>query len=1691
MKRSLRAKGRALSIFLVLAGALGICCGFSSVAYGVTSPEPPAHEKTLTSNDDGTYTLSLSVTGAATSTTESNDINVVVIFDTSSSMGNSVDGGGTRRSNAIIATEAIAANLLGKNTTANSDAVQMALITFNSTATVSQGWTTSASLFDSSLEHSSTAYGTNWEAALSAAYSLANDGDPTYVIFVTDGQPTMSLGSTSISTQNSATYAHLASTYARALVTGTAGTVTGPTSTGGQNTSLAGKGYTALYGIYAYGTEVDYLDDVIDYANGNAWSAGTGTRVVSNYYRASSTTALQDALTSILTSITTDTSYQGVTITDGLTGMTQSTTVDGKVSDFTYTITSASGEKTVVTLNDEGKIATIDGSATSSSKTLTDSVGNTLTLTIGDAFPGATNTDGTVTWDTSTLPTTNAAGVSTPGALLGGFTYTVSFVVWPSQDAYDLVAQLENGTVSYGDLTAAQQAQLVETDTGYGLKTNTEAEVAYTAVTSVTTNGTTTTTKLTGTSSFASPDPIALVSTTLTVDKAWVDDLNSAADRPDSITLEVTQDGKDFSSVTLNEDNDWTATVHIAPGIVVTPGDYGTDATGDGVLESGHAYSVSEATDSHYQLSVTPVQPMINGTTTDDTTDLVDFLSDTVWTGGEASLTATNTLKGRLDVSKIVVGDDVDPDDTFTFVIALTDSEGNTVSTDTNTTLEYLVYDADGSESSRGTIDDGTATVAITSSQSILVVDIPTGTSYSVYETDIPDGYMLTSASGATGTIAADTQASAAFTNTYETTDISITKTWEDSNDQDGIRPIAEDYASMVSLFADGTEVAGVTPDVVDNLDGTYTVTFAGLPKTTSATSESGVTTTRDIVYTVEETDVPEGYATSDASVADGGAITNTHTPATTSVTATKVWDDSDNQDGIRADVTLHLTKTVDEVTSVVEGQDRAIAKDATGDDLTVTWNDLPVYENGSKITYSVTEDAIDGYSSTIAPIAVDEGASVTVTNTHTPEVTTLSGSKTWDDADDQDGIRPDNVTVHLLADGVDTGKSATVSADDNWQWSFEGLPMYASGTKIAYTISEDSVTDYESSYNGMNVTNTHTPETTSVSGTKVWDDGSNQDGKRPTSVVITLTGTVGEGKVVSTASKTVTGTGDTWTYSFADLPKYSGGQLITYTVSEAAENVPEGYASSVDGYTVTNTHTPEVVSVSGSKTWDDANDQDGKRPGEITVRLTGSDGSSHETTTNAAKDWKYSFNNLPKYSQGTEITYTLTEDAVADYGTTYDGYDVTNSYAPGETSVSVTKLWNDGSDQDGIRPDSVTVQLYADGVAYGEPVELSESNNWTYAWTSLPINRSKSSDTDATAAVVYAVKETSTPDGYAPAVSGDATKGFTVTNTHTPATTSVSATKTWDDADDQDGIRPASITYHLLADGVEIDSQTVGADDGWSHAWTGLPVYGGGEAIAYTVTEDAVAGYATSSDASVTDDGASFSFTNTHTPEVVSVSGTKTWADGDDQDGIRPDSVTVSLLANGTVVETAEATAGNGWSYSFADLPKYSSGVEISYSVEEVPVPGYQATASGFDLTNTHVPATGDITVTKVWSDSNDKDGIRPASVTVRLYADGVDTGRSVTLSADDSWTATFSGLATYDGGSGVTYSVVEDAVSGYTAAYTSESAGSITVTNTHVPTVTPKVPDTGDSTATGMGILAIIGAATVLAGYRRRRDE
>ncbi|MDQ8770040.1 Cna B-type domain-containing protein, partial [Streptococcus ruminantium] len=109
----------------------------------------------------------------------------------------------------------------------------------------------------------------------------------------------------------------------------------------------------------------------------------------------------------------------------------------------------------------------------------------------------------------------------------------------------------------------------------------------------------------------------------------------------------------------------------------------------------------------------------------------------------------------------------------------------------------------------------------------------------------------------------------------------------------------------------------------------------------------------------------------------------------------------------------------------------------------------------------------------------------------------------------------------------------------------------------------------------------------------------------------------------------------------------------------------PNGYTSSVEGTNITNTHTPETTQVAGTKTWNDNNDQDGKRPKSITVNLLANGEVVQSQKVTADNNWTYTFTNLPKYANGKEIVYTVTENAVDNYTTTIDGHNITNSYTP------------------------------------------------------------------------------------------------------------------------------------------------------------------------------------------------------------------------------------------------------------------------------------------------------------------------------------------------------------------------------------------------------------------------------------------
>ena len=419
------------------------------------------------------------------------------------------------------------------------------------------------------------------------------------------------------------------------------------------------------------------------------------------------------------------------------------------------------------------------------------------------------------------------------------------------------------------------------------------------------------------------------------------------------------------------------------------------------------------------------------------------------------------------------------------------------------------------------------------------------------------------------------------------------------------------------------------------------------------------------------------------------------------------------------------------------------------------------------------------------------------------------------------------------------------------------------------------------------------------------------------------------------------------------------------YIIRETS--APSGYTLAKDvivsadsfdsrGATATITDKKAVTTVSGTKTWKDNDDQDGKRPDSIKVNLLANGKVVQSKTVKASDNWKYSFTNLPEFENGKKISYTVTEDQVKDYSTTVDGYNLTNSYTPAKTSVSVTKAWNDNNNQDGSRPNEVKVQLYANGEKSGNEVTLNAANKWTHTWTELAEKSNKKT-------VQYSVKEVGTVKGYTSSVNGK-NGNFTVTNTHTPSTTTVSGTKTWKDNNDQDGKRPDSIKVNLLANGKVVQSKTVKASDNWKYSFTNLPEFENGKKISYTVTEDQVKDYSTTVDG--------YNLTNSYTPAKTSVSVTKAWNDNNNQDGSRPNEVKVQLYANGEKSgNEVTLNAANKWTHTWTELAEKSNKKTVQYSVKEVgTVKGYTSSVNGkngnFIVTNTHTPSTPNVPTNK-----------------------------------------------------------------------------------------------------------------------------
>jgi len=173
-----------------------------------------------------------------------------------------------------------------------------------------------------------------------------------------------------------------------------------------------------------------------------------------------------------------------------------------------------------------------------------------------------------------------------------------------------------------------------------------------------------------------------------------------------------------------------------------------------------------------------------------------------------------------------------------------------------------------------------------------------------------------------------------------------------------------------------------------------------------------------------------------------------------------------------------------------------------------------------------------------------------------------------------------------------------------------------------------------------------------------------------------------------------------------------------------------------------------------------------------------------------------------------------------------------------------------------------------------------------------------------------------------------------------------------------------------------------------------------------------------------------------------------------------KPDGTTFDLTtaADGTV--TSEALVQGTYKVKEKTAP---SGYELNDTEYTLEV----TSAGGALQTITDKPIKTDISVTKTWV------GPKAGPVTIHLFANGTDTGTTLTLDDSNNWTGSFSNIRKYDqSGKEIQYTVTEDAVNGYDTTITGDQTTGFTITNTEQPkNVNPPkqnatTPKTSDST-------------------------
>ena len=390
--------------------------------------------------------------------------------------------------------------------------------------------------------------------------------------------------------------------------------------------------------------------------------------------------------------------------------------------------------------------------------------------------------------------------------------------------------------------------------------------------------------------------------------------------------------------------------------------------------------------------------------------------------------------------------------------------------------------------------------------------------------------------------------------------------------------------------------------------------------------------------------------------------------------------------------------------------------------------------------------------------------------------LTEINVTKTWDDNDDSDKLRPDSIDVQLYGNGDEVGNIVQLDETNNWTYTFIDLPVYyAYNTTVKLNKNDYTVkTEYEDVFN--------------MTIRKVWDES--YTGTKPTYIYYKL---YADGEYLGQLSLRKS---YNWEATIPYFTKYDeNGKEIVYTVEDVTSyknSTPTGYLETIksDDFQV-KTFIYNITNDEFRKSSAHMELFDGKKYYDV-------------FKVDSSNNWTFSVNNLPLDAEPDFIVYYAydnphinvvnytvkelnvpdvyvssiertselvnplmpTQDQIKDDLYRYIDVDVnkllknvTISNKLETTKVNVTKIWDDENDKDKIRPFRIVVNLIVGGKVI-KSVEIS-GPDWKYTFENLPKYHDNGS------LIVYEISE-DTVDGYTVQITGS-NGTFEITNTHVP----------------------------------------------------------------------------------------------------------------------------------------------------------------------------------------------------------------------------------------------------------------------------------------------------------------------------------